>query len=69
MKVKVTWKSNNPFAPLEFSGKVSEAELPDEMMFSTIEEFAREATPYQYHLHQIDMPGEAVQYDYQGNKA
>lgn len=68
MKVKVTWRNNNPFAPIECMGRVSEAELNDGTDFKTIEEFAREATPDRYHLHEIDMDGKVFGYDYHGNK-
>lgn len=42
MKVKVTWANNNPFVvDIRNLSRYSEAELPDDMDYGTIEEFAR----------------------------
>ncbi len=69
MKVKVTWVNNNPFV-LDFRNlsRCSEAELPDDMDYGTIADFAREATPEGFHLRSIDISGKVTQYDYSGNK-
>lgn len=46
MKVKVTWVNNNPFVlDLRNMLRCSEADVPAEMNYDTIEDFAREATP------------------------
>ena len=51
MKVKVTWVSNNPFVlDLRNMSRCSEADVPAEMNYDTIEDFAREATPQGFHL-------------------
>ena len=43
MKVKVTWVSNNPFVlDLRNMSRCSEADVPAEMNYDTIEDFARE---------------------------
>lgn len=68
MKVKVTWRNNNPFADLEHMAKSSEAELLDDMDYGKITEFAREATPEGFHLRSIDISGKVTQYDYHGNE-
>ncbi len=69
MKVKVTWINNNPFVyDLRNMSRCSEAEVPDEMPYGTIEDFAREATPEGFHLRLIDIEGKVSQYDYNGNK-
>nr|WP_302830060.1 hypothetical protein [uncultured Bacteroides sp.] len=69
MKVKVTWANNNPFVvDIRNLSRYSEAELPDDMDYGTIEEFAREATPEGFHLRSIDISGKVSQYDYNGNK-
>lgn len=68
MKVKVTWRNNNPFADLEHMVKSSEAELTDDMDYGTITEFAREATPEGFHLRSIDISGKVTQYDHHGNE-
>ena len=65
MKVKVIWRSINPFQPrIEDLGRVSEAELPEETDFKNIEVFAIDATPIGYFLFKIDMPGYTMQYGY-----
>lgn len=58
MKVKVTWVNNNPFV-LDFRNmsRCSEADVPAEMNYDTIEDFAREATPQGFHLRSIDVEG------------
>ncbi len=69
MKVKVTWVSNNPFVlDLRNMSRCSEADVPAEMNYDTIEDFAREATPQGFHLRSIDVEGKVVQYDYNGHK-
>lgn len=69
MKVKVTWINNNPFVyDLRNMSRCSEAEVADEMPYGTIEDFAREATPEDFHLRLIDIEGKVSQYDYNGNK-
>lgn len=69
MKVKVTWINNNPFVPdLRNLCRYSEAELPNDTKFETIEEFAREAAPERFHLHLIDIEGKVTKYDYHGSK-
>lgn len=51
MKVKVTWVNNNPFVlDLRNMSRCSEADVPAEMNYDTIEDFAREATPQGFHL-------------------
>ncbi len=68
MKVKVTWVSNNPFVlDLRNMSRCSEADVPAEMNYDTIEDFAREATPQGFHLRSIDVEGKVVQYDYNGH--
>lgn len=69
MKVKVMWINNNPFVyDLRNMSRCSEAEVPDEMTYGTIVDFAREATPEGFHLRLIDIEGKVSQYDYNGNK-
>lgn len=69
MKVKVTWINNNPFVlDIRDLSRVVKAEVPDEMTYGTIEDFAREATPEGFHLQLIDVDGKVSQYDYNGNK-
>lgn len=69
MKVKVTWINNNPFVfDLRNMSRCSEAELPNDMDYGTITEFAREATPEGFHLRSIDVSGKVTQYDYHGNE-
>jgi len=69
MKVKVTWINNNPFVyNWQDMGCCSEADIPENMDYKTIEEFAKEATPQGFHLRSIDVAGRVYQYDYNGNK-
>lgn len=69
MKVKVTWVNNNPFVlDLRNMSRCSEADVPAEMNYDTIEDFAREATPQGFHLRSIDVEGKVVQYDYNCHK-
>ncbi len=69
MKVKVTWINNNPFVyNWQDMGRCSEADIPEDMDYKTIEEFAKEATPQGFHLKSIDVAGKIHQYDYNGNK-
>lgn len=68
MKVKVIWRNNNPFADLNNMSRSSEAELPDEMDYGTITDFAREATPAGFHLRSIELSGKVKQYDRHGNE-
>lgn len=69
MKVKVTWVNNNPFVfDLRNMSRYSEAEIPDDMDYGTITDYAREATPEGFHLRSIDIAGKITQYDYNGNK-
>ena len=56
MKVKVTWVNNNPFVlDLRNMSRCSEADVPAEMNYDTIEDFAREAAPQGFHLRSIDV--------------
>ena len=66
MKVKVTWRNRNPFAPIERLGRVSEGELTDDTTFETIKQFADEATPEGYFLKSILTPNQEVTYNYRG---
>lgn len=66
MKVKVTWRCNNPFAPIERMSIISEAELEDTISFKEIKEFADTATPEGYFLKKITTPTEVVEYDRKG---
>lgn len=69
MKVKVTWININPFVyDLRNMTRISEAEVPDEMSYGIIADFAREATPEGFRLRSIDIEGKVSQYDYNGNK-
>lgn len=56
MKVKVTWRADNPFIAAEKRDMVRTADLPEKKLDNTdqIEEWAREATPEGFHLHTID---------------
>ena len=67
MKVKVTWRNSNPFAPIEQLGRVSEGELTDDTTFEVIKQFAEEATPKGYFLKRIETPTVDVEYGYMGN--
>lgn len=66
MKVKVTWRNKNPFAPIELLGRVSEAELPESTAFTTVENFANEATPDGYRLNKIEMADRVYLYGIDG---
>lgn len=69
MKVKVTWNNNNPFVlDIRNLSRMAEANLPDEMDYKTITNYAREATPAGFHLRSIDIEGKVTQFDYNGNK-
>lgn len=65
MKVKVTWRANNPFiAPdkrdVIRTAEISSAQLQD---VDRVEEWAREATPEGFHLHCIDCDMWRTEYD------
>lgn len=66
MKVKVTWRNKNPFAPIEQLGRISEGELTDDTTFEIIKQFADEATPPGYFLKEIATPTKVVTYNYKG---
>jgi hypothetical protein len=65
MKVKVTWRNKNPFTPrIEDLGRISEAELPGDITFEDVEQFAIQATPGGFFLKKIDMPDYTIEYGY-----
>jgi hypothetical protein len=65
MKVKVTWRNKNPFTPrIENLGKIAEAELPEDITFEDIEQYAIEATPDGFFLKFIGMPDYIMEYAY-----
>lgn len=65
MKVKVTWRNKNPFTPnIANLGRISEAELPDDIAFEDIEKFAVEATPVGFFLKYIQLPDYIMEYGY-----
>ncbi|NDV96030.1 hypothetical protein D0T84_14065 [Dysgonomonas sp. 521] len=69
MKVRVTWMHKNPFVPrLEDLFRGSEADLPDDTSFETIERYAKEATPEGFWLKLIQLPTEKHEYFYDGTK-
>lgn len=68
-RVKVTWRNKNPFVyDIRYMMMSSEAYVPGDMDFKTIEDFAREATPEGFCLKSIDEAGKIYQYDYNGDK-
>ncbi|NDV96474.1 hypothetical protein D0T84_16355 [Dysgonomonas sp. 521] len=68
MKAKVTWRNKNPFCPRwEDLGRVSEAEIADDMEIETIIRYAKEATPDGFWLHTIETPYHTVTYNYNGD--
>lgn len=68
MKVKVIWRNNNPFCPnIEDMGRKSEADVGS-MTMEQIEEYAKEATPLNFHLAEIDTPDRTYFYDMNGNR-
>ena len=68
MRAKVTWRCNNPFVDLDNMAKSSVAEIEDNTAFDTIEGFAIEATPENYHLHKIETPDQTQEYTRQGER-
>jgi hypothetical protein len=69
MKVKATWRNKNLFSPrIEDLGRVSEADVDDDMPFEDIEDFAKEATPDGFFLKQIEYGTETAQYSMNGEK-
>ena len=69
MKVILTLLINYPFVSNQQDMKrCSETEIPENMDYKNIEEFAKEAAPLGFHLKSIDVAGKVYQYDYNGNK-
>lgn len=68
MIVKVTWRNKNPFVPVHQIGRVSEGELTDDTKIEVIEQFAKDATPQGFFLHEIKMPDIIYRYSYTGKR-
>ena len=65
MKVKVTWRANNPFIAPDKRDVIRTAEVSTDKLndVDRVEEWAREATPEGFHLHQIDCNMWRMEYD------
>lgn len=68
MIVKVTWRNKNPFVPVNQMGRVSEGELTNDTKIEVIEQFAKDATPQDFFLHEIKMPNITYRYSYTTGK-